>query len=71
VGPRCRPRHPALADGRRQAVDQAEAAGKLQAFANTAAKSLVIENGRIKGVVTDRGTIMPTMSWSAPASGAA
>ncbi|MGE0280981.1 MAG: FAD-dependent oxidoreductase [Rhizobiaceae bacterium] len=38
-------------------VDQAVAAGKLQAFANTAAKSLVIENGRIKGVVTGRGTI--------------
>ena len=38
-------------------VDQAEASGKLRAFANTPAKSLVIENGRIKGVVTDRGTI--------------
>lgn len=39
-------------------VDQAEKAGKLKAFANTPAKSLVIENGRIKGVVTSRGTIM-------------
>jgi glycine cleavage system aminomethyltransferase T/glycine/D-amino acid oxidase-like deaminating enzyme len=39
-------------------VDQAVTAGKLQAFANTSAKSLVIEDGRIKGVVTDRGTIM-------------
>ena len=39
-------------------VDQAEATGKLKPFANTPAKSLVIENGRIKGVVTDRGTIM-------------
>ena len=38
-------------------VDQAEKTGKLKAFANTSAKSLVIENGRIKGVVTDRGTI--------------
>jgi glycine cleavage system aminomethyltransferase T/glycine/D-amino acid oxidase-like deaminating enzyme len=38
-------------------VDQGVAAGKLQAFANTAAKSLVIEDGRIKGVVTSRGTI--------------
>ncbi len=38
-------------------VDQAEASGKLRAFANTPATSLVIENGRIKGVVTDRGTI--------------
>ena len=38
-------------------VDQAEASGKLKAFANTPAKSLVIENGRIKGIVTDRGTI--------------
>ncbi len=38
-------------------VDQAEASGKLKAFANTPARSLVIENGRIKGVVTDRGTI--------------
>jgi glycine cleavage system aminomethyltransferase T/glycine/D-amino acid oxidase-like deaminating enzyme len=39
-------------------VDQAEAAGKLKAFANTSATSLVIEDGRIKGVVTTRGTIM-------------
>src|SRR6201999_3752645 len=39
-------------------VQQAEAAGKLQVFANTSATSLVIENGRIKGVVTERGTIM-------------
>ena len=39
-------------------VDQGVAAGKLRAFANTPAKSLVIENGRIRGVVTDRGTIM-------------
>jgi glycine cleavage system aminomethyltransferase T/glycine/D-amino acid oxidase-like deaminating enzyme len=38
-------------------VDRAEASGKLRAFANTPARSLVIENGRIKGVVTDRGTI--------------
>jgi glycine cleavage system aminomethyltransferase T/glycine/D-amino acid oxidase-like deaminating enzyme len=39
-------------------VDRAEAAGKLKAFANTPAKSLIIEDGRIKGVVTTRGTIM-------------
>ncbi|HTV72008.1 MAG TPA: FAD-dependent oxidoreductase [Rhizobiaceae bacterium] len=38
-------------------IDQAVAAGTLQVFANTPAKSLKIENGRIKGVVTDRGTI--------------
>jgi len=38
-------------------VDHAVAAGKLQAFANTSATSLVIEDGRIKGVVTNRGTI--------------
>ena len=38
-------------------VDRAEASGKLKVFANTPAKSLVITNGRIKGVVTDRGTI--------------
>lgn len=38
-------------------VDQAVAAGKLQAFANTSATSLLIEDGRIKGVVTNRGTI--------------
>ena len=38
-------------------VDQAVAGGKLQAFANTPAKSLLIEDGRIKGVVTSRGTI--------------
>jgi glycine cleavage system aminomethyltransferase T/glycine/D-amino acid oxidase-like deaminating enzyme len=39
-------------------VDQAEAAGKLKAFANTSAKSLIIESGRITGVVTTRGTIL-------------
>src|SRR4051794_23035735 len=39
-------------------VSEAEASGKLKAFANTPAMSLVIENGRIKGVVTERGTIM-------------
>ena len=38
-------------------VDKGVADGKLQAFANTSAKSLVIEDGRIKGVVTTRGTI--------------
>ncbi len=39
-------------------VDQGEKTGKLQAFANTPAKSLIVEDGRIKGVVTHRGTIM-------------
>jgi glycine cleavage system aminomethyltransferase T/glycine/D-amino acid oxidase-like deaminating enzyme len=39
-------------------VDQGEAAGKLRAFANTSAKSLIIEDGRIRGVVTTRGTVM-------------
>jgi glycine cleavage system aminomethyltransferase T/glycine/D-amino acid oxidase-like deaminating enzyme len=38
-------------------VDRAVAEGKLQAFANTPAQSLLIENGRIRGVVTHRGTI--------------
>lgn len=38
-------------------IDQAVAAGKLTAFANTPARSLVIEEGRVKGVVTDRGTV--------------
>ena len=38
-------------------VDGAVAAGKLRAFANTPAKALVIEAGRIRGVVTPRGTI--------------
>jgi glycine cleavage system aminomethyltransferase T/glycine/D-amino acid oxidase-like deaminating enzyme len=38
-------------------VDRAESAGKLKAFASTSAKSLIIENGRLKGVVTTRGTI--------------
>ncbi|MDK1490782.1 FAD-dependent oxidoreductase [Sinorhizobium sp. 7-81] len=38
-------------------VDQAVTAGKLQAFANTPAQSLIIKDGRIKGVVTHRGTI--------------
>ncbi len=39
-------------------VDEGTQAGKLQAFANCPALSLVIEKGRIKGVVTGRGTIM-------------
>jgi len=38
-------------------VDQAEGTGKLRSFPNTPATDLVIENGRIKGVVTHRGTI--------------
>ena len=38
-------------------VERAEATGKLQAFANTAATGLDIENGRIKGVETKRGYI--------------
>ncbi|TIR81338.1 MAG: FAD-binding oxidoreductase, partial [Mesorhizobium sp.] len=38
-------------------VDQGVASGKLQAFANTSAKDLIVENGRIKGVATERGTI--------------
>ena len=39
-------------------VDAGEKSGKLQVFGNTPAKSLIVENGRIKGVVTHRGTIM-------------
>ncbi|MBS1269873.1 MAG: Dimethylglycine oxidase [Gammaproteobacteria bacterium] len=38
-------------------VRKAEQAGKLQAFANTPASGLDIENGRIKGVETPRGYI--------------
>jgi glycine cleavage system aminomethyltransferase T/glycine/D-amino acid oxidase-like deaminating enzyme len=38
-------------------VDQAEASGNLKTFANTACTGLKIENGRIKGVVTEKGTI--------------
>ncbi|WP_193176708.1 GcvT family protein [Oricola nitratireducens] len=38
-------------------VDEAVASGKLQSFANTPAQDLIIENGRIKGVKTHRGTI--------------
>jgi len=38
-------------------VDHGVASGKLKAFANCPATSLVIEDGRIKGVVTPRGTI--------------
>ncbi|KJE37234.1 dehydrogenase [Thalassospira sp. HJ] len=38
-------------------IDQAEASGKLKIFANTSALELITENGRIKGVVTERGTI--------------
>ena len=39
-------------------VDAAEKSGKLQVYGNTPAKSLIVEGGRIKGVVTHRGTIM-------------
>ncbi|MCX2721432.1 GcvT family protein [Roseibium salinum] len=39
-------------------VDAGEKSGKLKVFANTPAQSLVVEDGRIKGVVTHRGTIM-------------
>ncbi len=39
-------------------VDAAEESEKLQIFGNTPARSLIVENGRIKGVVTHRGTIM-------------
>lgn len=39
-------------------VDAGEKAGKLKAFANTPALSLIVEDGRIKGVKTTRGTIM-------------
>jgi glycine cleavage system aminomethyltransferase T/glycine/D-amino acid oxidase-like deaminating enzyme len=38
-------------------VDMGEKSGKLRAFANTPATALKIENGRIRGVVTERGTI--------------
>jgi glycine cleavage system aminomethyltransferase T/glycine/D-amino acid oxidase-like deaminating enzyme len=38
-------------------VDAGEKSGKLTAFANTPAQSLLVENGRIVGVVTHRGTI--------------
>jgi glycine cleavage system aminomethyltransferase T/glycine/D-amino acid oxidase-like deaminating enzyme len=39
-------------------IDEAERAGKVKAFANTPAQSLVIEDGRIKGVMTPQGTIL-------------
>lgn len=39
-------------------VEQAEKSGELQAFANTAATGLEIENGHIKGVHTHRGYIV-------------
>ncbi len=39
-------------------IDQAGAAGKLKTFAYTPAQSLVIEDGRIRGVATPRGTIL-------------
>lgn len=38
-------------------VDGGVASGRLRAFANTPATALVIEGGRIRGVVTPRGTI--------------
>ncbi|HMB75413.1 MAG TPA: FAD-dependent oxidoreductase, partial [Kiloniellaceae bacterium] len=39
-------------------ADEAEKTGKLKVFANTPATGLVIEEGRIKGVETKRGTIL-------------
>ncbi|MEO9529453.1 MAG: FAD-dependent oxidoreductase, partial [Roseibium sp.] len=39
-------------------VDDGEKTGKLKAFANTPALSLIVEDGHIKGVKTHRGTIM-------------
>ncbi len=38
-------------------VDKAVATGKLKAFANTPATGFKIENGRIKGVITEKGTV--------------
>ncbi len=38
-------------------VDDGEKTGALKAFANTPAKSLIVDGGRITGVVTHRGTI--------------
>ncbi len=39
-------------------VQEAEATGKLTTFANTEVTDLIIEDGRIKGVVTPKGNIM-------------
>jgi glycine cleavage system aminomethyltransferase T/glycine/D-amino acid oxidase-like deaminating enzyme len=39
-------------------IDKAEATGKFASFANTPAQSLIVESGRIKGVVTPRGRIL-------------
>ena len=39
-------------------VENAEKTGKLRSFANTPATGLIIEDGRIKGVETARGTIL-------------
>lgn len=39
-------------------IDGVEASGKLRTFANTPATSLVMDGGRVTGVVTPRGTII-------------
>ncbi|MEP1934740.1 MAG: FAD-dependent oxidoreductase [Roseibium sp.] len=39
-------------------VDEGEKTGALKSFANTPATSLIVEGGRIKGVITHRGMIM-------------
>lgn len=39
-------------------VESCQATGKLQSFANTDAEDLIVDDGRIKGVKTRRGTIM-------------
>jgi glycine/D-amino acid oxidase-like deaminating enzyme len=59
---RCGIRMPALSSRARRPLPASsstgEKTGKLKVFANTPAQSLIVENGRIKGVVTHRGTIM-------------
>jgi glycine/D-amino acid oxidase-like deaminating enzyme len=67
VGSGCRSRRAALADGRRQAGRRGEKTGKLNVFANTPAQSLIVEDGRIKGVSPIAARSWPIMWWSAPA----
>lgn len=56
-GPGCRlvvPRSQTVAG---KLIDEGVESGKLQIFANTSALELITEDGRIKGVKTERGTI--------------
>jgi glycine/D-amino acid oxidase-like deaminating enzyme len=58
VGSGCRPRRAALADGRRRAGRRGRGQRQAAGLRQHAGPGLIVEDGRIKGVKTHRGTIM-------------